>query len=308
VDAMTPTLEGAALGEVTRGLSFGRLLQGIATLAIFCAALAVRSNLVFGLVVVGAVFIPIERVFALHPQRVFRAEWKTDLVHFVVNNLFTTLGVVLAVVSVGTALHALVPLALRSAMARQLGIVQFIEAMVLSEFCFYAAHRTTHAVPWLWKFHKVHHSIAEMDWLAAGRLHPIDQAFTRSCAVIPLYALGFSKATFGAFLIFSTFQAVFIHANVRLTFGPLRYVVATPEFHHWHHANDAEHRNANFAGEFPWVDALFGTLYLDRGRFPSRYGIDDPTPPGYLAQLAWPFRSQLAHPSQTRSANALSQR
>jgi sterol desaturase/sphingolipid hydroxylase (fatty acid hydroxylase superfamily) len=275
-------------------MSTGRLARGIATLVIFLAALAIRGSLVFGLVVVAAIFIPIERAFTLHPQRVFRAGWKTDVVHFVVNNLFTTVGIFVAVVSFGTALHALVPAALRSAIAREPGIAQFAEAMLLSEFCFYGAHRMTHAVPWLWKFHKVHHSITEMDWLAAGRLHPIDQAFTRSCAVLPLYALGFSRATFGAFLVFSTFQAIFIHANVRLTFGPLRYVVATPEFHHWHHANDAERYNTNFAGEFPWVDALFGTLQLDGGHFPSRYGIDDPAPAGYLAQLAWPFRSQKA--------------
>jgi sterol desaturase/sphingolipid hydroxylase (fatty acid hydroxylase superfamily) len=84
------------------------------------------------------------------------------------------------------------------------------------------------------------------------------------------------------------FQAVFVHANVRFRFGPLRWVIATPEFHHWHHANEPEHVNRNYSG-FPVVDALFGTLHLPK-RWPSSYGIDEPQPEAYLAQLQWSFR------------------
>ncbi|HEY2428895.1 MAG TPA: sterol desaturase family protein, partial [Acidimicrobiales bacterium] len=140
-----------------------------------------------------------------------------------------------------------------------------------------------------WRFHKVHHSITEMDWLASAHLHPIDTVWTRSCFVIPLFALGFSRATFGGFVLVTTLQAIFIHANVRLTFGPLRWLIATPEFHHWHHAGDPAAYNTNFAGELPWIDALFGTLHLPKGEWPAAYGIDEQQPEGYLRQLAWPF-------------------
>ena len=126
-----------------------------------------------------------------------------------------------------------------------------VEAFLLAEVVQYWAHRAAHTVPVLWRFHKVHHSITELDWLAAARLHPIDQAFIRSCVVIPLFVLGFTSGTFGALLVLFTFQALFIHANVRFTFGPLRYVFATPEFHHWHHADDPRAYNSNFAGELP---------------------------------------------------------
>ena len=159
----------------------------------------------------------------------------------------------------------------------------------------YWAHRASHTVPVLWRFHKLHHSITELDWVAAARLHPVDQAFARSCIVIPLFVLGFTRGTFGALLIVFTLQALFIHANVRFTFGPLRYVLATPEFHHWHHAADPRAYNSNFAGELPVIDKLFGTLHLEptgaEGRWPESYGIADPVPAGYLAQMAWPFRS-----------------
>src|SRR5581483_4724942 len=212
------------------------VLVGALTLAIFLAALAIRSNLVFGLALLALVFVPMERIWSLHPQKVFRTGWRTDLVHFAVNNLLTTAGLVAVVVLAGGALHAAVPGAVRGAVASQPLWLQAVEALAFAEVVQYWAHRAAHAVPLLWRFHKVHHSITELDWLAAARLHPVDQAFSRSCIVVPLFALGFTRGTFGALLVLFTAQAIFIHANVRFTFGPLRHVVATPEFHHWHHA------------------------------------------------------------------------
>jgi len=274
-----------------RELTGGGVVLAIATSGILVAALLVRGGVVFGLVVLAAIFIPLERLFALRPQGVLRSGWRTDLVHFVVNNVLANLALVVPVIVVGLGLRAAVPSALHHDIAGQPGWLQFVEAFLLAEVCGYAAHRAAHQVPLLWRFHKVHHSIREMDWLAAAHLHPLDSVWTRSCVVLPLFALGFSRATFGGFLVFTTFQAIFIHANVRFRFGPLRWVVATPEFHHWHHSNLPEAYNTNFAGEFPWIDALFGTLYLPKGRMPSQYGIDEEQPPGYLRQLAWPFTS-----------------
>ena len=267
------------------------VVLAVATSAVLVAALLVRGGAVLGLVVLAAIFVPLERLFALHPQRVLRSGWRTDLVHFVVNNLLANLALVVPVVVVGLGLRAAVPSAVRHDIAGEQAWLQFAEAFLLAEICGYAAHRAAHQVPLLWRFHKVHHSIREMDWLAAAHLHPLDSVWARSCVVLPLFALGFSRATFGGFLVFTTFQAIFIHANVRLQFGPLRWVVATPAFHHWHHSNVPEAYNTNFAGEFPWIDALFGTLYLPKGQMPSRYGIDEQQPAGYLRQLAWPFRA-----------------
>lgn len=244
----------------------------------------------FGLLVLAAIFVPIERLFALRPQKVFRRGWRTDAVHFLVNNVLVTILLFVAVVIVGTVLRALVPAATRAAIADQPPLLQFAEAFLLAEVCQYWAHRATHRLPRLWRFHALHHSISEMDWLAAARVHPIDQAFTKSCTVLPLYALGFSKGVFGAFLAFTAVQAIAVHANVRVTFGPLRWVFATPEFHHWHHA--LEVANTNFAGELPLMDVLFGTAHMPKAsRHPQAFGIPSPAPDGYLAQMAWPFRT-----------------
>jgi sterol desaturase/sphingolipid hydroxylase (fatty acid hydroxylase superfamily) len=273
-------------------LTAGGLLLGSVTALMVLGALAIRSGLIVGLVLLALVFIPLEKLFTLHPQRVFRRGWRTDLVHFVVNNLLTTALLLVPVVGLGVLARAAVPAAAREAIADQPSVVQALEVLLIAGFAGYWAHRATHTVPVLWRFHKVHHSIQQMDWLAAARLHPIDSVFTRTCAVLPLFALGFTRGALGGFIAFTTLQAIFIHANVRLTFGPLRWLVATPEFHHWHHANEPEAYNTNFAGEFPWMDAVFGTLYLPKGRMPARYGIDDAVPDGYLPQLAWPFRNR----------------
>lgn len=266
-----------------------RLLVGIATVLLLVTAVAVRSRLIVGFLILAAVFIPAERLFTLRPQRVFRRFWASDVVHFWVNNLLTTAGVlivlfpVVAVFRLG-GLHSF-----HAWVAGQPLYLQLPEALAVAELCSYWSHRASHRVPLLWRFHQVHHSIREMDWLAAGRLHPLDQAFRQLCIAFPLLVLGFSKGSFGGVLVFFAVQAIFIHANVRFTFGPLRWLIATPEFHHWHHSNVPEAYNTNFSGELPCLDALFGTLHLPKKSWPERYGIDRPTPPGYLAQLAMPF-------------------
>jgi sterol desaturase/sphingolipid hydroxylase (fatty acid hydroxylase superfamily) len=261
------------------------------TSALVLAALSVRGGTVIGMVVLAVIFIPLERLFALRPRRILRAGWRTDLVHYVVNGAALKVGIVVAVVVVGTGFRAFVAPPVRAAIAASPGWAQIVAALAIATVGGYAGHRAAHEVPLLWRFHRVHHSVREMDWLAASHLHPLDQIFIRSCAVLPLYALGFGRISLGAFVVLTTLQAIFIHANVRLTFGPLRWVIATPQFHHWHHAREPRAYNSNYAGEFPAVDALFGTLYLPAHGWPAQYGIDNGEPVGYLRQLVWPLRT-----------------
>ncbi len=272
-------------------VGFGGVVLVLITSALVLGALSVRGGIVIGLVVLAIIFIPLERLFALRPRQALRAGWRTDVVHYLINGAALKVGIVIAVAVVGTVLRAFVPPPLRAAIAASPGWAQIVAALAIATVGGYAGHRAAHEVPLLWRFHRVHHSIREMDWLAANHLHPLDQIFIRSAAVLPLYALGFGRISLGAFVVLTTLQAIFIHANVRLTFGPLRWVIATPQFHHWHHAREPRAYNSNYAGEFPAVDALFGTLYLPAGRWPAQYGIDDSEPVGYLRQLVWPLRA-----------------
>jgi sterol desaturase/sphingolipid hydroxylase (fatty acid hydroxylase superfamily) len=288
LSAAAPDPIESAGGERAR-VGLGRATAAVVTASLILGALAVRSTIVVGLVVLAAVFIPIERWFPLHPRPVLRRHWRTDLVHYLVNGSLLIAGVFAAVVVFGTTLRAFVPAGVRSTVAASPVWAQVLVAFAVATVGSYTGHREAHEVPLLWRFHRVHHSIREMDWLAANHLNPMDETFIRSCAVVPLFALGFGRASLGAYMVLLTFQAIFIHSNVRLTFGPLRWLVATPQFHHWHHARDPQAYNANYAGEFPAVDLLFGTCHLP-DHWPGHYGVPDTQPEGYLRQLAWPFR------------------
>ena len=244
----------------------------------------------------------IERAFALHPRKFRRDRWRTDVVHLLFNNILISAGLVVALVGLIVALRPVVSPELQGWVTAQPAWLQFLEAVAIADLGQYWGHRMTHQVPLLWRFHKVHHSIEEMDWLAAGRLHPLDSIFTRSVTILPLYLLGFTKATFGAYLGFTAVQAIFIHANVRFRFPVLRWVTATPEFHHWHHADAPA--NMNFAGNLPLLDVLFGTCYLP-DHSPAGYGMGEHAPTGYLSQLKWPFvRPQAAMWSATLPSSA----
>jgi sterol desaturase/sphingolipid hydroxylase (fatty acid hydroxylase superfamily) len=267
-----------------------RLVPTVLTLALLVAGIAIRSHLLFGFVVLVAVFVPMERLFALHPRRVFRKGWTTDLVHFFVTNLFITAGFLAAAAVFTAVLRTLLGDGLARAVHAQPPSVQVTEGLLLAELLFYWAHRTSHHLRLLWRFHAVHHSITEMDWLASARQHPLDAVFHRVFVAIPLFLLGFTRLTVGVVVIFAAFNALFIHSNVRFRFGPLRWVITTPEFHHWHPANDPEAVNKNFAGGLPVLDVLFGTAYLPKDRVPVAYGIDEPVPGAYLAQMTHPFR------------------
>jgi lathosterol oxidase len=172
--------------------------------------------------------------------------------------------------------------------------VQFIEILVLTDFVQYWVHRAFHQVPFLWRFHRIHHSADVMDWLAGSRLHLVDVAATRGLTYVPIYVLGFAEPALVAYVAFVSIQATFIHANVRFNFGPLRWVMATPQFHHWHHGADREAVDKNFAVHLPLLDRLFGTCYLPGDRWPSSYGLagGKPVPSGYLRQFVDPFTSK----------------
>jgi lathosterol oxidase len=246
---------------------------------------------VLDLLVLAIVFLPLERLFALHPkQHVFRPGWQTDLAHFFVSHLLVQVTVLLTMAPARLLFGRVSSTGLQEAVAALPGLLQFALALVLADLFQYGAHRLLHAVPWLWRFHAIHHSSTRMDWLAGSRLHLFDIVVTRAVSFVPLFVLGIGEGPLTAYLVFVSFQAVLIHANVRFRFGPLRWILATPEYHHWHHAAEADAVDVNFAVHVPWLDLAFGTAYLP-DRWPARYGIEgDPVPEGYLAQVAWPLR------------------
>ena len=245
---------------------------------------------VLELLLLGLVFIPLEAVFALREQRVFRAGWQTDLKHFFVSHVGVQLLSFAAMIPAQALLAWAVRLDFQRAVAAQPLWLQFMQMLLLIDLATYWVHRAFHAWPWAWRFHAIHHSSPAMDWLAGSRMHPVDVIITRAAAFVPVFVLGFAPAALYAYLVFVSVHAVFIHANLRWRFPRLRWIIATPEFHHWHHASDDEGIDKNFAAFLPLWDRLFGTAHLP-AHWPRHYGTHGkPLPQGYLAQLAHPWR------------------
>jgi lathosterol oxidase len=243
------------------------------------------------LFVLALVFVPIERIWArIREQPIFRPEWTTDLVYFAVSHLLVQVTVVLTMLPAALLFHWAARPWLQGLVASQPLALQFVEIVLVADLAEYVVHRAFHRVPWLWRFHAVHHSSRYLDWLAGSRLHLVDIVVTRGLSFVPLYVLGFATPAIYAYLIFVSFHAVFIHANVRFDFRPLDWVLVTPRFHHWHHAAHAEAVDRNFAVHLPLIDRLLGTAYFPR-RWPEAYGIvGDPVPEGFGRQLVWPLR------------------
>jgi sterol desaturase/sphingolipid hydroxylase (fatty acid hydroxylase superfamily) len=139
-------------------------------------------------------------------------------------------------------------------------------AFVLSDLFGYAAHRALHRVPWLWRFHRIHHEATELRWLDAWRQHPVDFVVQGLAVGIPGALLGASLTDLVAVVLLRKLWTAFLHADVRARFGPLEWVVATPAFHRVHHSADPAEHDRNFAGTFPVWDVLFGTASFRRAR------------------------------------------
>ncbi|WP_336986560.1 sterol desaturase family protein [Altererythrobacter aquiaggeris] len=163
--------------------------------------------------------------------------------------------------------------------------VQFIICLVLADFTQYWVHRAFHRIPVLWRFHRVHHSVRSMDWLARSRLHLVDVIVTRGLVLLPLVLLGFDKRAVFAYLGFVSVHAVFIHANFAPRLAWLERLIVMPRFHHWHHAREQKAIDKNFTVHLPLLDRLFGTKYLPDDQWPSGYGIAGPRA-GRLSETA----------------------
>jgi sterol desaturase/sphingolipid hydroxylase (fatty acid hydroxylase superfamily) len=234
-------------------------------------------------------------MFPLHKEQpVFRPGWQIDFTHFIINHLL----VGLALVIVNFAIHRLFGWLVYAPLQKWIGGLPFFAELFLvllvADLVQYWTHRAYHEIPFLWRFHAVHHSAEYMDWMAGSRLHLFELLTTRVSILGVLYVLGFTEASMNVYIVIVGFQAVFNHANVAVPAvfarAPLKWLIVTPDFHHWHHSSEREAIDRNYAAHFAFIDYLFGTAVKSDRRFPGKYGVlGDYMPASYFKQQLFPF-------------------
>jgi sterol desaturase/sphingolipid hydroxylase (fatty acid hydroxylase superfamily) len=235
------------------------------------------------------IYVPIERLWPQYPkQGTFRKQWTLDVVYFMSTHFPIQILSFLVLLPATLATKYLGVPVLQHLIGRLPWLLQFFLAAVVADFAEYFIHLAFHKVPFLWRFHAVHHSSKALDWIAGSRSHFVDDTLVRGFILVPMM-LGFSQSIILAYLIFVTLHATWVHCN----FGPnakwLEKFLVMPRYHHWHHTSQKESIDKNFAIHFPWIDKLFGTYYFPE-EWPENYGLaGEEIAPTFLGQTIEPF-------------------
>jgi sterol desaturase/sphingolipid hydroxylase (fatty acid hydroxylase superfamily) len=249
------------------------------------------------LVAITLLFVVLERLWPWRPgQRLLRPGWLRDAGFLALNGHFFSLWTAgLTGGAAALATRALDRLGLapgEPAIASWSFAAQFLTLLVTADFLQWCVHNLLHRVPVLWSFHKVHHSIATMDFVGNFRFHWAEILVYKSVQWLPLSLLGASPEAVLWVAVFGTIWGDLNHANLDVALGPLGYVLNSPRMHLWHHdASDEGGVHKNFGIVLSLWDYLFRTAYWPRDRSPLRLGYrgDEEMPAGLLGQLSWPL-------------------
>ncbi len=158
--------------------------------------------------------------------------------------------------------------------------IAVIAAVLLLDLAIYLQHVLFHAVPGLWRFHRMHHADLEFDFSTGVRFHPIEIVLSMIIKLMVVMALGAPPIAVLAFEVILNATSIFNHSNIRLpgrADALVRLIVVTPDMHRVHHSIHPSETNSNFGFNFPWWDRLLGT-YLAQPRDGHRemtIGLDE---------------------------------
>ena len=248
---------------------------------------------VLRLLFTGFLFIPLETLFPHRAEQgIFRYEWREDLFYYLVSSMMVQVLTWLSFLPAQTLFKLTSWTEFRAWVAALPFLVQLVAIMFLTDLVQYWVHRLFHRILALWRFHAVHHSAQNMDWMAGARMHFFEILVLRGTTVFPMILLGFSQPAINAYILVVYLFATFAHSNLGWRLGFMEKYLVTPRFHHWHHGIEKEAIDVNFAIHFPLFDKVFGTHHMpEDGRWPSAYGIGGhPVPKGYWQQFLHPFR------------------
>jgi sterol desaturase/sphingolipid hydroxylase (fatty acid hydroxylase superfamily) len=228
-------------------------------------------NYSYWLAALAALFIVLERLWPRRSsQSIFRRGWFLDLLLIVFNSRFAAMILGYLTIYWIADLDAIFA---RGWVARWSPPAQFVILLVTTDFVKWCVHNLMHRVSFLWRFHRLHHGVEEMDWLSDWRFHPAEVIFYNSALYFPAALLGVAGNVALAVGIFDTLIGHFAHANLRFRIGWLKYIINSPQMHLWHHNHpDCGPVNRNFAVTLSVWDWLFGTAHVPSDD-PSRLGL-----------------------------------
>lgn len=253
------------------------------------------------LLIVALFLVPLERLLPTRGTSCrTRAGLIADLLHATVGALIIRFAAILLLAWLAPAEPA----------ASMIGLVpvwlQAIALLLICDLIIWCVHRSFHAVPFLWRFHRIHHSSPHLDWLATARVHPVEQVIFAVATALPMCLITFSPLAVAIYLGFYTIHANLLHADTRLSFGPLEAVFTPPRIHHWHHADQPEAYDTNFGSQLVIWDRMFGTAYRPDAERPSRFGVDMAPTENFVDHLAAPFRAQPGAPAEAPPSESIS--
>ena len=156
--------------------------------------------------------------------------------------------------------------------------------MILLDLAIYGQHVIFHAVPVLWRLHRMHHADTEFDVTTGLRFHPLEIVLSMGIKFVVVVALGAPAVAVLIFEVVLNGTSLFNHGNVRMPAGVdrvLRWILVTPDMHRVHHSIHRDETDSNFGFNVPWWDRLFGTYRAQPrdGHDGMTIGIDRFRPP-----------------------------
>ncbi|VUD58540.1 hypothetical protein TDB9533_02448 [Thalassocella blandensis] len=244
------------------------------------------------------IFLTLEKLFPRYKdQLIMRPEWDIDLFYFCFNHLAISAILIFANYHV-THFNWAISDSLQEMIRALPTLLQLVIIILCADFVLYWEHRAYHEINWLWPIHAVHHSVQNLDWLAGSRGHFIQVFSERAMVMVPLYLLGVEQQTLNIYVVFAALQAVLIHCNVNFSFGPLRYIFVTPQFHHWHHSSEKPAIDTNYSAHTVVFDWLFSTYHFPKAHWPAEFGTTKPLPGSVWGQLLYPLTVHLKKKQQ----------
>lgn len=254
-------------------------------------------NYLYWLLGASLLFLVLERIRPERPaQKLLRPQLGNDLFYLLFNGHFYAIVAGVAVTwTAGQARGGLDAIGLLPEHGLLDGAPLLVVALVymlVADFLQWSVHVSLHKIPFLWEFHKVHHSVVDMDWAGNFRFHWFEIVVYRSVLYIPLLFLGGPIEALFPVWVFGTFWGHFNHANLKVDIGPLGYVMNSPRMHMWHHDASTEGGiGKNYGIVLSIWDFLFRTAYWPRDRAPKALGYPgiERLPRALPGQLVWPL-------------------